>query len=137
MIIKITPDKVRAKSMLDMAKNTEIYVSEIIEKVGIKENQSPLVRDYYEVIRELITAIMFCDGLKVIGEMAHKEAIDYLTEYKEFSQDEINELQDLRDRRNKSSYEGRPIKSPYLENKKEKLDLIIEKLNKALEKKLK
>ena len=137
MIIKITPDKVRAKSMLDTAKSTELYVKEIIEKVGVKENQSPLVRDYYEIIRELITAVMFCDGLKATSEMSHKEAIDYLSEYNEFSQDEIAELQDLRDKRNKSSYEGRPIKSPYLENKKEKLDRIIEKLKKILEKRLK
>ncbi|UZE93863.1 MAG: hypothetical protein IB618_03825 [Candidatus Pacearchaeota archaeon] len=137
MIIKITLDREKAKSILKMAENIENMLKEIIKKLGKMEDQSIIVREYYEVIRELITALLLSDGFKAIGEYAHKETIDYLSNYKEFSQDEVMTIQDLRTKRNKSSYEGRPIKSPYLENKKEKLDLIINKLKFILRKRLK
>jgi len=136
MIIKVFPDKERAESMLLMAQATEETIKEIIEKIGLEKAQNMIAREYYEAIRELVSAILLTEGLKASGEYAHKEIIDYLSNYKEFSQEEINELQDLRDRRNKSSYEGKLIKSPYLENKKEKLDSIIDKLKSKLKKKL-
>lgn len=137
MITKITPDKERADSMFKMAKSTENVLIKIMNKLGLEEDQSMIVREYYEIIRELITAILFFDGFKTKGENAHKETIDYLSKYKEFSEDEIFSLQDLRIKRNNNSYEGKPIKSPYLENKKQKLDLIIRKLKNILEKRLK
>lgn len=40
-------------------------------------------------------------------------------------------MQNLKRKRNKSSYKGLPIKSPYIKNKKEKLNLIINKLKKS------
>lgn len=137
MIIKIKPDNERAQSMFDMAKSTETSLKKIILKLGIENDQSLIVREYYEVIRELATSILFIEGIKIIGEYSHKETINNLANYKEFSQDEIIEIQDLRIRRNKSSYEGKSIKSPYLENKKTKLDLIINKLKSILDKRLK
>lgn len=136
MIIKITPDKERAESILRMADSTEVSVKEIIKQIGIKE-QNLITREYYEIIRELSTALLMTDGFKAIGEYAHKETINYLLKYKELSKEEIMDIQDLRMKRNKSSYEGKPIQSPYLENKKEKLDLIIKKLKFILKEKLK
>jgi hypothetical protein len=109
MIIKITPDTERAKSILEMAENTEATIGQILIKIGIKNNQNIIAREYYEVIRELATGILLVEGIKIIGENAHKETIDSLSSYKEISEDEILLLQDLRIKRNKSSYEGRPI----------------------------
>jgi len=136
MIIKVIPDREKAESMLGMAEKTENALSQIIAKIGLNENQSIIAREYYEAIRGLVTALLLFDGLKAVGEYAHKETIDYLSNYKEFSQDEITAIQDLRIKRNKSSYEGKPIESPYLENKKEKFDKILEKLKYVLRKRL-
>ncbi len=137
MIIKIAPDTEKVYSILNMAESTEKYVKKIINKIGIEENQSLLVREYYEIIRELASAVLLSKGLKAIGENAHKETIDYLSNLKEFSSQDIFEMQELRIRRNKNSYEGKPIKSPYLENKKEQFERIIHKLKEIIKKGLK
>jgi len=137
MIIKITPDIEKARSILNMAEKTEKFIQEIFKKIGIEENQSILVREYYEIIRELASAVLSISGYKAIGENAHKETIDYLSNFKEFSSQEIFEMHELRIRRNKNSYEGVEIKSPYLENRKEEFENIINKLKEILKKKLK
>lgn len=126
----------KVRSIFSMAENTEKYIKEIIIKMGIGENQSVLVREYYEIIRELASAVLLSKGFNAVGENAHKEIIDYLSNLKEFSLEEIFEMQELRTRRDKNSYEGKPIKSPYLENKKEKFELIIRKLKDIIKKKL-
>lgn len=133
MIIKISPDKEKAKSILQMAKSRERSFKEL-EK--IKTFPTIIAENYYEIIKELCTAIVLVDGYKFVGERAHKELIDFMSEYKAFEKFEMEIIQDLRIRRNKSSYEGKPFESVYLENKKESLLKIIDKLKKILEKKL-
>lgn len=130
------PDKEKARSMLVMAEYTEKSLRKVLEKMSLEEHQSMIAREYYELIRELATAILILDGFKAIGESAHKETIDNLSRHKEFLQDEIYDMQELRLKRNRNSYEGKPIKSPYIENKKQKFDLIILKLKENLKKRL-
>ncbi|MCH7568621.1 MAG: hypothetical protein IIA87_04325 [Nanoarchaeota archaeon] len=90
-----------------------------------------------EIIKELFTAIALIDGCSVRGENAHKDLIDFMKKYREFSEFDIEVIQDLRIRRNKSSYEGKQIESIYLQNKREKLSKIIERSKKILNEKLK
>lgn len=137
MIIKIIPDKQRAKSISNMAQDTESFIHNIILKIGINKNQSFLVRDYYEVIRELATAVLLISGFKSIGDNSHKETIEYLSNFKEFSESEISEMQELRIIRNQISYEGKPVSINYLETRINKFNNIINKLKQILEKKLK
>ena len=137
MLTKVEIDKERVRSILEMAEHSEKYIKLLLEKISLQEHQTPLVRDYYEVIRELATAVLLSNGLKATGDNAHKETIDNLRNYGEFSEEEILEIQDLRIKRNKSAYEGKPIKSPYLENKKAKLDKIILKLKMIVNKNIK
>jgi hypothetical protein len=128
MIIEITKDKEKAKSILNMAKQTEDFIKEIFKSNIVKNHQSIIAEKYYDIIRSLATGLFLCKGFKSIGKNSHKETIDFLANFKEISAYEIEKIKDLRIRRNKSSYEGKPIKSPYLENNKEDLDLIISKL---------
>ena len=134
---KITPNPERARSLLEMAENTDKYLKELIAKFSQEENQSIIAREYYEVIRELISAILIADGFKIFGESAHKETVEYLKNFKQFSEQEISEIQDLRVKRNDSSYEGKQIKKPYIQNKKDRFDSIINKLQEILNNKLK
>jgi hypothetical protein len=83
---------------------------------------------YYEIIKELVGAVLILDGLKAVGEYAHKDAIDYLKNYKEFSEKDIFFMNDLRIKRNNSSYEGKKIDPSYLKNKKNIITEIIERL---------
>jgi hypothetical protein len=132
MIINVFRDKEKAKSLLKMAEQTEKALEILLKEDIIKEHQSLPVREYYEIIRSLATGLLLCTGFKAIGENAHKETIDFLLRFKEITAFEIEKMQDLRIRRNKSSYEGKPIESPYLENNREFLKKIIFKLKKIL-----
>lgn len=132
MLNKISPDKERAKSLVKMAKLTENYLAEVLKKVDIGSNQTIFAKDYYDIIRELATAILFLDGFKTIGENAHKETIDYLKKFSEITAQEIFLIQDLRIRRNLCAYEGKLIEGPYFEHNLSKFDIIITKLNKII-----
>ena len=122
----------RARSIVKMTRDRENFVNHINQK----QFATIAAENYYEIIKELCTAIALLNGYKFIGENAHKELIDFVKDYKEITDYEIKVIDDLRIRRNKSTYEGKPIEEIYLENKKEDLLTIIEKLKKILEKEL-
>lgn len=132
MIIKVTPDKEKVESMLKLIRNREEFVS----SVDIEKFSTIATENYYEIIKELATAVLLLDGFKTTGENAHKELIDYLSNYNELSEYEISLINDLRIKRNKSSYEGKPIDKEYLRNKKDKLLIIIDKLKKLIKSRL-
>jgi hypothetical protein len=133
MIIKITPDREKAASILNMVKNRKEFIS----SANIERFPTIAVENYYEIIKELATAILLLDGIKATGESAHKETIDALSKYRQMEEWEISLIDDLRLKRNKSSYEGKQINISYLENKKDKIIQIIEKLENLLRRKLK
>ena len=126
-MLKVTPDKERAKSILGMIKQREKFINNINEN----EFSTILAENYYEIIKELCTAIALTEGYKFIGENAHKELIDFMKNYN-MGEDQLVIMNDLRIRRNKSSYEGKPIEQIYLHNKKADLLIIIKKLKEVL-----
>jgi hypothetical protein len=132
-LIKISPDKERAKNIVSM---TSLVVERIKLQDKEREKMSALmVADYYEIIKELITAVMFTDGYKTLS---HKDVIEYLKErYKEFNGKEIVLLDDLRVLRNRISYDGFNIDRSYLDRNEENFKNMIKKLNKILNKRLK
>ncbi|MBU0906711.1 MAG: hypothetical protein KKD18_02925 [Nanoarchaeota archaeon] len=131
MMIKVYPDKEKVKSIIELAEEREKLVSDI----ELKTNATFIIEDYYEIAKELTTAILLLGGIKTVGENAHKEMLDYLTHYN-FSQAEITLLQDLRIRRNQSIYEGKQTKQVYLENNRLEILRIISKLKLILKEKL-
>lgn len=132
MMIKVTPDKEKAKSMLKLIKSRKEFVSSI----DSKKFPTNAAENYYEIMKELAATILLVDGQKTTGEYAHKEMIEELSKHEEVEDGEITLMNDLRIKRNKSSYEGKEIDASYLENKKDKIVLIIEKLENLLVKKL-
>ena len=131
MIIKITPDKERAKSMLNMIKDTE----EFLLTADMKKFSTLVAKGYYDIIRELVSIVLLLDGFKTMGDEAHKETINFLLKYKEFSEEDIFLLNDLRIRRNKSSYEGKAIPYEYISTRKNKFLDIIFRLKRLVAKK--
>ena len=127
MLHKVFIDKEKAKSMLKMA----IDRQEAINSIKI-DYPTIIAENYYEIIKELSSALLLLEGLKAIGENAHKEIIDNLEKFNSFNSYEISLLQDLRIKRNKSQYEGEPFDVSYLKNKKEILLKIIDKLKKEV-----
>ena len=129
-LIKITPNKEMAKSILKMTSLLE----ERIKSEDKEKMTSLIISDYYEIIKELITAILILDGYKTLS---HKDLIDYLKEeYAEFSTNEISILHKVRVLRNRIAYEGFLVESNYLYRNEDIFKSAIEKLKKLIKNKV-
>ena len=133
-LIRIIPDKEKAKSILKMVDTT----LKMIKEINIDKFSSNITKEYYEIIRELMTIILLLDGYKTYGEGSHKKLIEYLElNYREFDKSEIYFIDDLRNIRNKIAYDGFFVEINYILNNIKNIQRIIEKLNKIIENKLK
>ncbi|HJX50724.1 MAG TPA: hypothetical protein VJ438_04645 [Candidatus Nanoarchaeia archaeon] len=130
-LIKITPDKERARSIINM-------VSLVEERIKLQDKQrmsALIIADYYEIIKELITAVLLIDGYKTLS---HKDLIDYLKEnYSEFNLQEVSILDNLRILRNRITYEGFLVEPIYLDRNETIFKQLISKLKKLISQKLK
>lgn len=130
-LIKITPDKERARSILKMIS----LIEERIRSQNKKKMASLIIADYQGVIKELITALLLIDDYKTLS---HKDLIDYLKEnYPDFSAEEIVILDDLRILRNRVTYEGFFVDPSYLIRNEDNFVGIIQKIKNLVNKKLK
>ena len=131
-LIRITPNREKASSIFKMAETT----AEMISHIDKKKFPSNIIKEYYEVIRELISIILLLDGYKAFGEGAHKRQIEYLeANYKSFSKSEIAFLDELRTIRNKIAYDGFFVKEEYASRKLAGILKIIDKLKSAASRK--
>ena len=132
-IIKITPDKEKAKSILKMA-DTTINMIKVIDMAKFSSN---LTKEYYDVIRELISVVLLLDGYKTYGEGAHKKLVEYIkSKYGEFEEYEILLIDDLRITRNKIAYDGFFVDKSYIEQKIKGINKIIAKLQSIIKNKI-
>tara|TARA_B100001971_G_C18205284_1_gene547177 strand:- start:592 stop:996 length:405 start_codon:yes stop_codon:yes gene_type:complete len=124
MIIKITPDIERAKSIIKRAEERENFTKNIdsIRFTSIK------VENYYEVIKEFLVSLNLIKGLKTINENAHKELIELSSKNNIINEQESRLIDDLRIKRNKLLYEGKSIESIYLTNNEDKILSAIKRL---------
>jgi hypothetical protein len=130
-LIKITPDEERAISILKM-------ISLLEERIKTQDKSKMavlIISDYYEIIKELITAILLIDGYKTLS---HKDLIDYLEyKYSQFNANDISLMNDLRVLRNRIAYEGFLIDMSYLSRNESLFKDIVNKLKNILNVKLK
>ncbi|HJX06269.1 MAG TPA: hypothetical protein VJ461_06175 [Candidatus Nanoarchaeia archaeon] len=132
-IIRVTPDRKKAESILGMVEQTLAMLRTIDET----RFPSQVAKELYDVIRELISIIMLLDGYKTFGEGAHKVAIDYLKSYYTcFSASEISLIDRLRIIRNRITYDGFFVQSDFVARRKVRLRAIIDKLKKIISKKM-
>ena len=131
-LIKIQPDKERARSLVKLAN----LRYEKVKTFDEEKESSLIVEGYYEVAKELITAILFIDGYKTLS---HKDLIEYLgLNFKfDFSELDINLLDQLRKLRNNLVYYGVFIETSYIHRNKEHITKVILKLLDICSKKLK
>ena len=132
-LIKITPNKEKAKSILKMVDTT----LNMVKDIDVSKFSSNVTKEYYDIIRELITVVLLLDGYKTYGERAHKKLVDYIrTNYKGFTEYEISLIDDLRITRNKIAYDGFFVEKDYLERKTNDINGIIDKLKGIIKKKI-
>ena len=128
MIINIQPDKQKAKSLKEMAQITLARLKE----TDIEKYPTNTLTDYYDIIRKLMEALALVKGVKMKGEGAHKEIIDYVCKQYNLGESARQFIQELRDYRNRISYEGFMIKQSYIEANRQKIEQIINQLLKLI-----
>lgn len=127
---RVRPDKGMAKAILKMI---EVRLK-ALKLADRQEFASLVVEDYYEVIKESITALMAIDGYKTLS---HEVLIAYLKEfYTDFSQSEIALMDQLRVLRNKIAYKGFFIAPDFLERNESRIEEIVSRIKRVLEEKL-
>jgi hypothetical protein len=118
-IFKITKDERRAKALTDLARNRYLTINELKESYRI-------IEEYYEIIKELITAFMYNSGFKTLS---HKALVEFAKEnIKTLTSAEISLIDDLRIKRNNIVYYGEKVNVEFLKSRKSVIDWIIEKL---------
>ncbi len=129
-IRKVRPDNEMARSILKMIK---IRLKEVETKDRVKFT-SLVVEDYYEIIKEGITALMAIDGYKTLS---HEVLVGYLKKsFPQFSDSEIFLIDQLRQLRNKIAYKGFFVNPDFLIRNEKRIQEIIAKFLQFLENKL-
>ena len=124
MKLTVRPDRNKASSLRRMAKVT----LERLDGTDLFKYPSNTLIDYYNIIHLLMEAEAIGEGVKFKGEGAHVELIDHVAR-KNFPNQRIF-LQDMRDYRNKISYEGFAIRESWLRSNDGKIRKVISKLEK-------
>lgn len=130
-VSKLRPDFEKAKALLKMIEIRE----KRIQLTFLPEFTTLVTEEYYEIVKELITAIMSADGWKTTS---HELLIGYLANfYEEFSTAEIVTIDQLRVVRNDIADRGVMINQEYLERNQQTFHSIINKLKQIISQKLK
>jgi len=121
-VTKIRPDFEKAKALLKMSELHE----ERAKSTPFPRMATLLVEEYYEIVKEIITAIMSCDGWKTTS---HELLVGYLARFHtEFSGAEIALIDQLRQMRNDIDYRGVMINPEYIDRNQESILNVIAKL---------
>lgn len=121
-IFRVNKDLRRAKDLFEMAKERITTIIPILPKTIPYK----FLEEYYEIIVQLITGIMYSDGYKTLS---HISLIEYLSKnYKNFNAYEISIINILRKFRHGTIYYGKREGAEFLENNKDLINTIIGKL---------
>ena len=113
IVLKITPNKERAKNLLLESERRMKSLDEKIRKIGVKEeNANDYVEYCYDIIMYLIRSLLYLEGYKSIGKGAHQAEVSYLRKLN-FNEKDIRFLDRLRYFRNGILYYGDSFDSEY------------------------
>lgn len=132
MKIIIQPDIAKAKSLINISKVTLDRLNE----TEMEKYPSNTLKDYYDIIKGLMEALLYIEGVKMKGESAHYETIEHVCKKYNFAEASREFLQGMRDYRNRISYEGFNVQPNYIKQNKKKINSIIESLLKLVNEKL-
>src|SRR3989338_9045329 len=122
MIAHINPDNQKSEALKKMAGIT-------LERLGETDREkypSNTLLDYYDAIHKLMEALTIKKGIKVKGEGAHQELIEYIAKQGNVDEQTRQFLQQMREYRNRISYEGFVVHRNYIHLNKEKIQSIID-----------
>ncbi len=129
MIIKITPDIQKSKALIEMARIT----LQRLNTTDIYKYPSNTLTDYYDIIHKLMESLALSKGIKIKGEGAHQELIDYVCKVHNLGESVRILLQEIRDYRNRTSYEGFMVNENYIKQNISRIRDILSSLSKLLD----
>ncbi len=110
---KQSPDKLRAKSLIEESKDSYETILSSVEKMGLNDNNANyIIKNAYDVIMELVRAKMLSDGFGTSGIGAHEVEVSYMSKMGLEDKD-INFANDLRYFRNRILYYGKKFGKEY------------------------
>lgn len=98
-IFKISKDIERAKDLFQIAKERLDII-----KILPRDKPYKILEEYYEIVLELITAIMYADGYKTLS---HVSAIGYISRCKILSENQVSIAETMRKLRHGIVYYGK------------------------------
>lgn len=127
---KVDIDTNRIRSILKVCSIREKVIKQIIKD---EDTVTIIVESYYEIIKELFTALLLSNGRKSDN---HECLISFFK--KEYTEYEFESfiIHTLKNARNKINYEGLIIRKEYLEQNEFEFDSIIGILKKEIEAKI-
>lgn len=121
MITHIKPDEQKSEALKKMAGIT----LERLGKTDTEKYPSNTLLDYYDALHKLMEALTIKKGIKVKGEGAHQELIEYIAKQGNMDEQTRQFLQQMREYRNRISYEGFMVHRNYIHSNNEKIQSII------------
>lgn len=107
------PDFSRAEFLIEETKKSYLSLNLFVNNVKINENTAnTAVKLCYDIMMELIRAIMLKQGFKAIGNGAHEAEVSYLRRIG-FKENEIWFADQLRFSRNSINYYGKIMDKEY------------------------
>lgn len=125
-------DKQKAISLKKMAETT----LKRIKDTDIDKYASNALKDYYDALHELMDAIAALDGMKFSGEGAHEKLINNIASLYNLPEKDRIFLQELRNLRNRITYEGLFIEPDYVRKNAARIESLMQMLNKVITGKL-
>jgi uncharacterized protein (UPF0332 family) len=124
---KVAVDSEKINSIKKMCK---IRLKVVNESKGDDERAFIIAEDYYEIIKELLTALLLKHGLKSDN---HECLIAFFNH--KFSQysDEVQTIHQLKEVRNRTSYDAVFVKKSYIDMNKLEFEHIIKLLEKLID----
>jgi len=128
-IIPATPDRERARSLERLATLRQRK----IPSFDHNEEAALIVEAYYEVIKDLATAILYCEGGKAVDHVA---LILFLKTKRFLPEQDVLLVDRLRRLRNDISYRGVSIDPSFIKRNEAVIVSLIEKLSRILQERL-
>jgi hypothetical protein len=129
IVKKQSQDLSRADFLKIEAEKAYHALKEFLEKVSINsENASNFIKQCYDIIMEIIRAKMLTDGFNSSGQGAHEAEVAYLRRL-DFSEPDVQFIDQIRYFRNGTVYYGTPIDAEYAKKVVEFTEKIYPKLN--------
>lgn len=125
-IKKIEPNKEKIKSIIKMC---DIRLKMLNNADLDNETASVIAADYYEIIKELLVALLIKNGLKSDN---HECLISFFKEKFPNLDYETNIIHNLKNVRNRTTYDGVFVKKDYINSNKLEFEHIIKLLKKSL-----